>query len=142
MIAWLVYLTCVWFFILFYLLLLLLLFFICIHLPIHFLENCMRIEILVFPNRYLYIYLFSLFIYISFWENCVRLIPFFFKTQWSMYTSIRNLMRRIPSVDNHLTMIGASRVFYRIPITIHGSIWGALSVTLSPNVPKSTITCP
>ena len=32
-------------------------------------------------------------------------------------------------VDDHLTMTGASRVFYRIPITIHGSIWGALSAT-------------
>ena len=113
-----------------------------------FLENCMRVEILVFPNCmnwYLYIYLFSLLTYLSFWGNCARLIPFFFKTQWSMYTTIGNLTRRISSVDDHLTMIEASRVFYRIPITIHGSILrGTISNMGEPSldVLKSTITCP
>ena len=45
------------------------------------------------------------------------------------HDQIGNLMKRISSVDDHLTMIEASHVFYRIPITF-------------TRCPKSVITCP
>ena len=70
-----------------------------------------------------YVIWFSILFY-SISNYMISYFNFIFNFEWDLEPSRRwdhdqigNLMKRRSSVDDHLTMIRASRVFYRIPVT-------------------------